>query len=104
MSFSECGRIADNMSCDAMSALASDEARKNINRLDYLVNHPNCERMHALADRVDEHQLQINPLGVLPRKLCVYKTELYGVGKWDKVMTPLDTPVVAQFDKWTRAK
>lgn len=104
MSFTDCALAADRISCDAMIGLASAQARDNIARLDYLVNHPVCDRFMNLADRGIEHDLQKNHIYMLSRNLCVYKTKKYGEGDWTEAMQPLAPPVKVKFDEWTKTK
>jgi len=104
MSFTDCARAADMMSCAAMIGMAKAEAKADAVTLDYLVNNPVCERFHTLADRVVEHQLQLDPTTAISRKLCVYKTPQYGTGEWVRMLQPLLPPVKQRFDEQTKQR
>ena len=100
----DCASTANKMSCDAMSFMAQNESLRNARVMDYLVNHPTCERFNSLADRGLEHEIQANSTTAISRKLCVTKTAQYGIGEWTAMMNPPLPPVLARFDEWTRSK
>lgn len=95
---------ANKISCDAMHTLAKANAVANRTIVDYSTVHPVCERFHGNADRKLEHMLQINSESAISRKLCVTKTDLYGMGDWVAMMQPPLPPVKTQFDQWTKSK
>lgn len=93
---------SSQLSCQIMTQLAQDEARRNNGPLSYQVVHPVCEKYQQLADREAEHLLQkTNPHG---KKACFMKQHNYQDGPWTaQFASPLHQNDVA-FDIWSRRK
>lgn len=97
----DCAAAANSMSCDAQIGLAKAEASRNDACLYYTANPIVCDRLQSLADRGQEHTLQIDKTLAMSRKLCVTKTKLYQTGSWEAVM---DQTVHPMFDQRTKSR
>lgn len=92
---------SSQMSCQVMTELAKDEARRNMNPLSYQVVHPACSKFQELADRETEYFLQkAQPDG---KKACFEKATNFQEGPWTSQFAPLMNPNIA-FDVWSRRK
>lgn len=89
---------ASLMSCQVMTELAIDEARRNRILMEYQTVYPACERFQELADRGKESELQKQTQ--FARKTCFIKKPTFDQG--DYYWEP-EHPR-AQFDAWTKAK
>lgn len=59
-----CANLSDEISCARQYELAKMIADEQTNKLQYMVINPACNRMTQLADRVEEHQLQLGRPGL----------------------------------------
>lgn len=96
-----CMMSASEMSCQAMTLLAKQEAERNQGVMFRQVLHPACEKFQQLADRAEEYVLQ-KP-SVFGKKMCFSQTENYQDGPWKDQFKPL-TSLQASFDTWSRRK
>lgn len=96
-----CAVTAANVSCEAMSELAIQEARRNSALLGYQTVYPACARFLELADRKEEHTLQ-KP-ATFAKNYCFTKEPAFQEGPWQTQFQSIPLPNV-RFDTWTRAK
>lgn len=112
-----CGRIADEMSCDAQIQLAKREVQNNTYMTNYRTSgYPACERMNTLMDRGAESAMWLSMSS--GKKMCfTWPTEVprdtNGQGPWvrqfhDLLGEPSQesfSPIpFVEYDKWTRAR
>jgi len=58
-----CGLTSDKISCDRQMELAKMMSDQETDKLRYMILNPACTRMTQLADRVEEHNLQLGATG-----------------------------------------
>jgi hypothetical protein len=92
---------SSEMSCQAMSELAKNEAIRNRDIMFYQTIHPVCERFQNLADREQEYDLQ-KPI-TFGKKACFTPTPSFRDGPW-KDMFNVKTSDPVRFDIWSRRK
>lgn len=94
-----CQNTSSSISCLAMRDLAMKEAEENNVHLSYLLMDPSCQRYQALADRVQEHNVQAT---VLSRRLCFTHDPTLKQGSYE---LPMSNGLPQQrWEQWTRRK
>lgn len=95
-----CDTYADKMSCDAQTVLAKQEVLRNAFLMDYVVNHPMCNRFNEISDKALEASLlQSQQTGL---KICDDNPNITQDGPWTEQFSEVGS--ITQFDRWTRAK